>query len=446
MRTTIALVNRRQGLLLFVLCWAVYLGNCRTLPYVSGGDTIPNRLIPFSILRGRTPRLDMFRDDIDKPARVFSIHERNGSLISMYPVGTSLAALPVYMPVYTFLSVGGKPSAHVLFVMSEFVEKYASATITAFAVLIFWLTVRRTLSARPAFWMAIAFGIGTSMWATASQMLWQQTVVAASVTAALWFLTWPDFPRWAAAGAGITLSMAVAARPTAGLFLLAGFAATIVMGRRAWFQYALVFGIAAIPLVAFTLFVNWRYWGNVSGFYGVFLGSTLRAVFTKWGVTGTLGLLVSPNRGLLIFTPIAIFGILGLGLQLFSRKARSAVLLSFGIAALIHLLISGAFENWWGGWSFGPRYLVDILPILALAAADVWNRLPQWTHRAAVVLLVWSIFVQFNGAFCYPASRWNGRMLGREPIASIYSWRDFELGQDFRAWLRLGTWSTPWNI
>ena len=29
---------------------------------------------------------------------------------------------------------------------------------------------------------------------------------------------------------------------------------------------------------------------------------------------------------------------------------------------------------------------------------------------------------------------------------SIYSWRDFELGQDFRAWLRLGTWSTPWNI
>jgi hypothetical protein len=434
-------MNWRPGLLVFVLCWAAYLGNCRTLPYDRAGDTIPNRLIPFALLRGRTVRMDMFSNDI-YPARVFSIQEREGSLISLYPVGTPLAALPFYVPVYALLSVGGPPSPHLLFVMSEFVEKYAAATITALAVWIFWLTVRRMLSPRQAFWIAIAFGLGTCMWAISSQLLWQQTVVAASVMVALWLLSWSDFSLGAAAGAGVSLSMAFAARPTAALFLLAGFVATIALARRNWFRYGLTFGIAAIPLVALTLFVNWHYWGHPGGFYNQFVGSIFKAIFTKWCVSGVRGLLVSPNRGLLIFTPIAFFGILGLALQLFDRKARNPVLLSFGIAALVHLLISGAFEVWWGGWSFGPRYLVDILPILALAGADVWNRLPLWSRRAGAVLLVWSVLVQFDGAFCYPASNWNARMLGPDPIAAVNSWRDFQLWQEFQAWRELRTWST----
>jgi len=435
-------MNWRSGLVVFVVCWVAYLSNFRTLPYDRAGDTIPNRLIPFAILRDRTVRMDIFYDDIYKPARVFSIQEYRGSLISLYPVGTPLAALPFYVPVYAFLSVGGPPSPHLLFLLSESMEKWAAATITALAVWFFWLTVRRTLSPRQAFWIAIAFGLGTCMWAISSQLLWQQTVVAAAVTVALWFLTWSEFLLLAAAGAGVALSMAFAARPTAGLFLVAGFLATIAMGRRKWFRYGLTFGIAAIPLSAFTMFVNWHYWGHPSGFYHQFLGSTLKAIFTKWGVSGVRGLLVSPNRGLLIFTPIAIFGILGLALQLFDRKVRHPVLLSFGIAALIHLLISGAFEVWWGGWSFGPRYLVDILPILALAGADVWNRLPLWSRRAAAALLVWSILVQFNGAFCYPASNWNARRLGPDPVAAVNRWRDFQLWEDFQAWRELRMWAT----
>jgi hypothetical protein len=437
-------MNWRAGLLVFALCWAAYLGNCRTLPYASGGDTIPSRLIPFSLLRDRTLRLDMFREDIYKPARVFSISERDGSLISIYPVGTSLAVLPVYVPVYALLAVGGKPSPHILFEISEYVEKLASATLTAFAVWIFWLTIRRTLPPRQAFWIAIAFGLGTSMWAISSQMLWQQSVVSAFVTIALWLLTWPGFPRWAAAGAGFALSMAFAARPTAALFVLAGFIATIVMARRSWLQYALAFGIAALPLVAFALFVNIHYWGHAAGFYERYVGATFHSVFTTWGLRGTHALLLSPNRGLLIFTPIALIGILGLALQLFDRKARNPVLLCFGLASLAHFLICGAFEQWWAGWAFGPRYLTDILPILALAGASIWNRLPSWSHRAAVVLLVWSIFVQFNGAFCYPASQWNGRMIGADTVTSSYSWEHFELWEDFVAWRRLGTWSAPW--
>ena len=434
---------RRPGLLVFVLCWAAYLSNCRTLPYNSGADTIPNRLVPFSILRGHTHRMDMFRDDIYRN-RVFSIFPKGDSLISMYPIGTSLAALPVYVPIYAFLSVGGKPSPHTLFVMSEHAEKYAAATITAFAVWFFWLTARRMLSQRQAFWMAIAFGLGTLMWGISSQMLWQQCVVSASITAALYFLMWPGLPYRAVAGAGFAMSMAVSARPTAGLFFLAGLIAAMIIARRDWFRTAFLYCSVAAPVILVTLVINYRDHGHLSGFYHEILGKILAGIFTKWAVRGVHGLLLSPNRGLLIFTPIAFFGIFGLAMQLIDRKHRNPVLLSFGIASLIHLVISGAFEGWWGGWSFGPRYLVDILPILALAATDIWNRLPQWSRRAAVVLLVWSIVVQVDGAFFYPASEWNGRMLGPDSIKGCYSWSNFELWQDYQAWRKRDVWSTPY--
>jgi hypothetical protein len=63
---------------------------------------------------------------------------------------------------------------------------------------------------------------------------------------------------------------------------------------------------------------------------------------------------------------------------------------------------------WWGGHTFGPRYLIDVLPMLvplgALALARprsfVWNDL-------AAVALGWSILVAATGAFCYPNDAWN---------------------------------------
>src|ERR1051326_7161135 len=40
-----------KALLVALLCFTAYLSNGRTLPLDMGGDTIPTRLIPFSILR-----------------------------------------------------------------------------------------------------------------------------------------------------------------------------------------------------------------------------------------------------------------------------------------------------------------------------------------------------------------------------------------------------------
>jgi hypothetical protein len=437
--------GRRPAILLFLLCLAAYLGNCRTVPLARGGDTIPNRLIPFSLLASGTPVLDAFRPDFAAAGvTTWYLVERRGSLVSFYPVGTSLAALPVYLPVYGFAAIGGRPPASTLFLLSEPAEKLAASVLTAFAVVLFYFMARRRMEPRQAFGAAMVFGLASSMWATASQMLWQQTAVAAALTVALWLLTWPELPRWAAAGAGAALSLAVAARPTAGLLFAAGLATTLLAPgeprQRAHRGAAYLLG--ALPLLLIGLGINWHYYGHLGGGYAGLIGFFTSGLFTAERLQGIPGLLVSPNRGLLVFTPIALLGIWGLARQIAPGEPRDPALVSFGIATLVCLLVAGAYPDWWGGWSFGPRYLVDVLPVLGLAGIGVWDHMGIGARRLAKAAIVWSLLVQINGAFCFPASRWDPRM-SKDPAQAAWNWKEFELWQDFRSWAGAGQWSTP---
>ena len=424
----------RTALILVVLCVVAYLGNGRYLPLPLGGDTIPNRLIPFSILRFGTVTLEPFRGPLENAHTVlWYTRTARGKLISVYPIGGAIAALPFYVPSYAFLALCGWTTPSLLLRASARAEKYASAMMTALAVGAFYLTVRRRLAARQAFWFAIAFGLGSLMWASASQMLWQQTVVAFCVTFALWFLTWPHSSAWPSAAAGAFLGVAVATRPSAGLFLLAGLATLIVRRRN-----PLWFIAASIPPIAFTFAVSWYFVGSTSGIYDAYLPRLLRDIVTLQRTAGIAGLLVSPNRGLLIYTPIAILGIWGL------VKSRDPLLISFGLASLVHLILFGSFEFWYGGSAFGPRYLVDILPVLGLGAADVWNRLPSWVRRAAIPALAWSVLVEIIGVICYPSSNWFGLNAPRWQ-AAVWEWSNFSLWQDFHTWLQSSYWVAPWG-
>jgi hypothetical protein len=329
-------------------------------------------------------------------------------------------------------------------------EKFAAAAMTALAVGAFFLTVRRRLPERQAFWLAIAFGLGTSMWATASQMLWQQTVVAAAVTAALWLLTWPGLPPWASATAGTALSLAVAARPTAGLLLVAGLISVFALAKGRRVRTAFLFCLGALPLIALSSAVNAYYYeGHVTGAYGLWIaaesGRAHEGMSLLRRLEGVAGLLVSPNRGLFIFSPVAVVGVVGVLWHFLTRGKRDPVVLAFGAAAIVHLFVSGMYYEWWGGFSFGPRYLVDILPVLGLAAAAIWGRVPAWARRLSAFALVLSVMAQFNGAFCYPASLWNHIVLARYGEDAPWMWSRFELWEDFRHWVWLRTWSAPWR-
>ena len=427
---------------LFVFCLVAYLINGRTLPLRQGGDTIPNRLLPFAVLAHGTLTLDPFVDDLAAAGIVkpWYTREVGGSTVSLYPPGTGLVALPLFVAPYHWLKATGRADDAELLAASEGLEKVAAAVIAAASVVVTYLAARRLASPSGAMWIGLGLGLGTSIWATASQMLWQHGVVALAIAAGLLLLGHPDRPSWTLAAAGLVFGVGAMTRPSAALMLAAAVAWVALRSplRTAAVELAWLLSGAVPPLLATALY-NQRYFDNFLGAYGLMKG----AVDLRRAPLGLAGLLVSPNRGLLVFTPIALLGIYGL--VRCAWKPSGTGLGIFGIAAILHGVLSGAYYQWAGGWSFGPRYLVDVLPILALGAALVWRSLGGAWKWALAGALLWSVAVQLDGSFCYPASNWNQRMLRAGSLErAAWSWDHFELWQDYEVWRRGDGTATPW--
>jgi hypothetical protein len=68
------------------------------------------------------------------------------------------------------------------------------------------------------------------------------------------------------------------------------------------------------------------------------------------------------------------------------------------------------YAVWWGGYTYGPRYALDLLPALVPAAALGVCRLARSSpglRAVAGAALAWSIAASATGAFCYPHDEWN---------------------------------------
>lgn len=107
--------------------------------------------------------------------------------------------------------------------------------------------------------------------------------------------------------------------------------------------------------------------------------------FTEPLWRGLLGLLASPGRGLLLYAPVAVLGLVGLARL---RDRGLALLAALGL--LTSLLLYGRWHWWEGGWCWGPRFLVPVLPLLCLGLGTFVDRpLPgrwRWLPAAIVAL------------------------------------------------------------
>jgi hypothetical protein len=83
---------------------------------------------------------------------------------------------------------------------------------------------------------------------------------------------------------------------------------------------------------------------------------------TREQLQGLYILLFSDERGWLYYSPVVLFGFIGLWLM--SRNKKSSILSVIFAIILIDILIYSMFGDPWGGWAFGPRYL---MPATALA-------------------------------------------------------------------------------
>ncbi|HVT16708.1 MAG TPA: hypothetical protein VHQ90_11095 [Thermoanaerobaculia bacterium] len=416
------------GSCLCLICLGAYLANGRIMS--PGGDDVPNRLIPFSLLGWGTLTLEPFRGNLTAQPVRWYWRERQGTIVSFYPIGTAAVALPVYLPCYLLLRARGRDTPSELFQVSAVVEKLAAAVIAALAVAVLFAILRQRLSAPNATANALAFGLGTGMWALSSQLLWQHGPGVLCILLGLWSLVRPRHPG-ASVAAGFFLGLASAVRPQNAVFLVAGAVYLWLAGedRARKVHSVLWLALGSLLPLAATLAYNFHYYGNFLGGY-----RELTVNFQPAILDGVLGLLLSPNRGLLVFSPVVILGFWGMA-QALRRWRTEPLLASFCGAAVLFLFIHASTKTWDGGGSFGPRYLTETLPVLALAASLTVPKLAPWGRVGALILVAWSVLVELDGVICYPASMWHARMAPLSARRSSWDFRHVMLLEDFQTWL-----------
>ncbi len=90
------------------------------------------------------------------------------------------------------------------------------------------------------------------------------------------------------------------------------------------------------------------------------------------------GLLFSPSRGVFFIMPVFLLSLWGIVRMLDRKKLQREVFLITGIIIGSFLLISGCY-GWKAGMTFGPRYLVFMLPFLAFPIAFLrWRPYMFW--------------------------------------------------------------------
>lgn len=117
-----------------------------------------------------------------------------------------------------------------------------------------------------------------------------------------------------------------------------------------------------------------------------FLSLSLPHWAAIWGIT------FGVFRGLFVLSPLLLLAAPGFWLWQRSRERRP----EFWVAAasvLSFFLFNSSSGMWWGGFAVGPRYLLPMLPFMALPIIFVfreWGR-RLWLRALAALLALWSL-------------------------------------------------------
>jgi hypothetical protein len=109
--------------------------------------------------------------------------------------------------------------------------------------------------------------------------------------------------------------------------------------------------------------------------------------------SGAWGLLFSSYASLFLYCPIALLSIAGC-VALWRRDRAAAALLAALFVSFF--LLYASLGNWMAGRSYGPRFLVPLLPALVLPLAW-WRPAGRGSRLAAAAIVVLSILVQLPG-------------------------------------------------
>lgn len=406
--------------LIFVAVFLVH----RHSPNITVYDStwvIPTAL---SIIRDGDVALDEYRPMMGQDPG-WTIQIIRGHPRTIFPLGVSWIALPFVwaMDKGSAMLWERDLQAEILRTNTRIYERFIASAFVALTASIIYLMGRCFLNDKYALLLALIFAFCTSSWSVASRALWQHAPSMLLLTSAL-FLTLLA-PRQAIliAPVGILLGFSYLVRPTNSIAIAAWALFFLVKYWRHFYRYLLGLAVVILPF----LFYNWTVYHAILPWY--YQPSRLRITPQFWEALA--GNLISPARGLFVFSPVFLLSIYGAILKL--RRGQRQALDYFMIAIVcLHWLAISSFWKWWGGYSYGPRLLCDTAPFFLYFLIPALAHIPQlsgWRKACYVsitaCLILASFLVHYRGATVWDTWAWNYEPtdIDKAP-ARLWDWRD----------------------
>ncbi len=212
------------------------------------------------------------------------------------------------------------------------------------------------------------------------------------------------WPAWALAGAATGMLLLVHVR-NAGLVLGLTAIAVHKLGRRGAARELVSFAAGLAALTAVRTAINYHFWGTwlttPHAHPGAWAGFA-----TELATAGRrlAGMLLDQEYGLLPYAPV--FVLAAFGLLVLARTHRLLVA-RIGVVAGLYLLtvllpVINVYE-WTGGWSPAARFLVPIVPLLALGVAAAMRATPR-----AILVPLLALQIALNAYWWqHPKNLWN---------------------------------------
>jgi len=174
---------------------------------------------------------------------------------------------------------------------------------------------------------------------------------------------------------GLLCAMAFLTEYTLGLFAV--LLPLFLIKRPHLWRNLLLFGLGLLPAMLIYAWYNYTLSGNpfTFVFYYTDFETFSEGIKQNYGfgwpsVESISGLLFSPYMGILwFFTPFVFYLIYCFKAGIQSQLKSPVLISSLALFALI-----SAYFIWWGGYSWGPRYLIPMACIVALHAARIWEK------------------------------------------------------------------------
>lgn len=382
-------------------------------------------LVSQSILKQGTIKLDAYKESVfDRYGCVITdhpdwyncvIYRKNGHYYYYFPLGASIVSIPV---VAVFNIAGFDVLSYFNYEVSlQVIISAICAILTCcclFSLAHLYLGKNKSLMLSAIAWFGTSFAstTATALWSHNFATLFALVAIYLSVRSAKLqnYKLWPVL--------AISLFFSYLCRPT--LILLVPFLILYIFlsNKKIAIFVSLLFSGCMLVFMGFSFY---EFKQILPDYY-----SLTRLSGNDSFLEALYGNLLSPSRGLVVFSPIFLLPVLFSKSFYLSIKNQKALLLLL-VWPVVHWIVISRFPHWWAGWSYGPRLMTDVLPgfylllVLTVKRMELSRPLPL---GALLVLGALSIYINtFQGLFNEYTPRWNAQPDIDQHPEYLFDWR-----------------------